>query len=68
MGGACDGGADGNTHNCQIEKGEGGAAFGDAALRWVSAARYRPAVRKGVPVAEPHHAFNITFKLNSDDE
>jgi protein TonB len=65
---ACDVGTDGNTHNCAIETVQGGAAFGSAALKWVQNARYRPAIHNGVPVAEPHHAFNITFKLNSDDE
>ena len=65
---ACDVGQDGATHNCAIQSVQGGAAFGDAALRWVRSARYRPAVHNGVPVAELHHAFNITFKLNNDDE
>ncbi len=65
---ACDVGVDGLTHNCAIQTVLGGAAFGRAALQWVRAARYRPAVHNGVPVPEAHHAFNITFKLNNDDQ
>ena len=64
----CDVEPTGTTSGCAVQSVQGGAAFGEAALRWVQQARYRPAVHNGVPVREAHHAFNITFKLNNDEE
>jgi protein TonB len=57
--------ADGGTSNCTVGAVVGGAAFADSALAYVKAARYKPAIKNGVPVAEPHHKFNIVFKLGS---
>jgi len=61
----CDVDADGGTSNCTVGAVVGGAAFADSALAYVKAARYKPAIKNGVPVAEPHHKFNIVFKLGS---
>jgi len=59
----CDVDTNGATSNCAVTCVVGGQPFADAALAYVTAARYSPAVRNGVPVAEPHHKFSITFKL-----
>jgi protein TonB len=61
----CDVDADGATSNCAVGQVQGGQAFADAALNYVRQARYKPAIKNGVPVAEPHHRFNISFKLGN---
>jgi protein TonB len=61
----CDVDADGATSNCVVGNVAGGQVFADAALAYVKAARYKPAIKNGVPVAEPHHTFNIIFKLGN---
>jgi len=61
----CDVDADGATSNCVVGNVVGGAAFSEAALAWVKLQRYKPAIRNGVPIAEPHHKFNIVFKLGN---
>src|SRR6201996_3573847 len=61
----CDVDADGATSNCVVGNVSGGQVFADAALAYVKAARYKPAIKNGVPVAEPHHTFNIIFKLGN---
>ena len=59
----CDVDADGGTSNCVVDQVQGGQPFADAALSYVNAAHYKPAIRNGVPVSEPRHKFNIAFKL-----
>ena len=61
----CDVDAEGTTSNCVVGNVVGGAAFSDAALAWVKLQRYKPAIRNGVAIAEPHHKFNIVFKLGN---
>jgi len=61
----CDVDADGGTSNCSVGAIDGGQVFADAALAYVKAARYKPAIKNGVPIAEPHHKFNIVFKLGN---
>jgi len=61
----CDVDPDGKTSNCTVTSVVGGQVFADAALEWVKAARYKPAIKNGAPVAEPHHTFNIIFKLGN---
>ena len=61
----CDVDADGGTSNCTVGAIVGGQAFADSALAYVKAARYKPAIKNGVPVPEPHHKFNIVFKLGN---
>ena len=61
----CDVGADGSTSNCVVTGVTGGQSFADSALAWVKTARYKPAIRNGVAIAEPHHTFNIVFKLSN---
>jgi periplasmic protein TonB len=63
----CDVQADGRTTNCQISSVSGGSDFATAAMEYVTHARYRPAMHNGQPVPEPHHTFNITFKLGNDE-
>jgi protein TonB len=60
---ACDVDTDGATSNCAVIAALGGDAFAEAAMAYVQRARYRPAVRNGVPVREQHHKFSITFRL-----
>ena len=59
----CDVDTDGGTSNCAVTAAIGGSAFTDAAMAYVQQARYKPAVRNGVPVKEPHHTFHIIFAL-----
>jgi protein TonB len=61
----CDVDVDGATSNCVVGSVTGGQAFADAALAYVRQARYKPAIRNGVPVPEPHHTFDIVFKLGN---
>lgn len=62
---ACTVQTDGTTRDCVVLDYTGGAAFADAALDYVSHARFRPAMHDGVPVEEKRHRWTIAFKLNS---
>jgi len=62
----CDVDVEGNTAGCIIAMIDGSKPFGDAALEFVHAAKYRPAMLDGVPIAEPAHIFNIRFALADD--
>jgi protein TonB len=59
----CDVDTNGSTSNCTVTSATGGTAFAEAALAYVQQCRYKPAVRNGVPVKEPHHTFHIIFTL-----
>jgi protein TonB len=56
--------AAGRTSQCAVVDHHGSPQFTDAALTYVSGARYSPATHNGQPVAEPHHRFHIEFKLS----
>ncbi|GGF19889.1 hypothetical protein GCM10011611_27340 [Aliidongia dinghuensis] len=60
---SCDVDADGTTRNCAVTSAQGGSAFSEAALAYVERARYKPAIRNGVPIKEPHHTFHIIFSI-----
>lgn len=60
---ACDVDTDGGTSNCAVIAAVGGDAFAEAAMAYVQRARYKPAIRNGVPVREQHHTFSIIFRL-----
>src|SRR5580658_2050202 len=60
----CDVDIDGKTSNCTVINTVGGAAFSDAALDWVSKAKYSPRIEHGVPVKAVHHKLVVNFKLN----
>lgn len=62
----CDVDVLGNTTGCIVAMIDGSKPFGDAALEFVHTAKYRPAMRDGVPIAEPAHIFNIRFALADD--
>jgi protein TonB len=50
-------GIDGVVRGCRVVTSEGGPRFTEAVLDWLigpHAARYRPALRNGVPVPEAH--------------
>jgi protein TonB len=64
VGVTCDVDVSGRTSNCAVTSVSGGSSFARAAMSYVESARYRPAIRGGVPVPESHHTFRITFKLN----
>jgi len=63
----CDVDVQGATSDCVVTKVEGSMIFADAALAFVRSARYKPAVRDGIPVKEPHHVFTIKFVLDPLD-
>ena len=60
---SCDVDATGATSNCAVTGSTGGDTFAEAALAYVQQARYKPAIRNGVPAREPHHTFHIIFTL-----
>ncbi|GGF21641.1 hypothetical protein GCM10011611_29640 [Aliidongia dinghuensis] len=62
----CDISAEGNTEGCIVNMIDGSRLFGDAALEFVRAAKYRPAMRDGTPVPEIAHTFTIRFDLADD--
>ena len=53
---------DGLTKDCFVSKSTT-QSFAEAALEFVSKARYKPATRNGVPVEVYHHKFHIVFSL-----
>lgn len=55
--------ATGSTSNCVVVNSVGGSTFAQAALDYVSKAKYRPRVRNGVAVSEEHHRIHINFTL-----
>lgn len=57
---------DGRTNSCNVVEAKGGQSFKEEALRYVAAARYRPATRNGVPVREMNHRLTISFKLGAE--
>ena len=52
----------GQAEDCIVTKATN-AEFSEAARTYIAHARYRPAVRDGVPVAVAHHGIAIRFKL-----
>ena len=60
----CDVDVSGRTSNCSVRSFTGGQAFVTSALDYVHRARYRPAMRNGVPVKELHTVYIIRFKLD----
>ncbi len=62
---SCDIEPDGSTSGCKVVESKGGSSFKAEALRYVNAARYRPATRKGTPVREKNHLLTVSFKLEA---
>ncbi|MBQ5469997.1 MAG: energy transducer TonB [Acetobacter sp.] len=60
----CDVDTTGKTSNCSVRSFTGGQAFVTSALDYVHRARYRPAMRNGVPVKELHKVYIIRYKLD----
>ncbi|MFT8472210.1 energy transducer TonB [Acetobacter persici] len=61
---ACDVETTGMTSNCSVQSVQGGQSFAQAALDYVHKARYRPAMKNGVPVKELHKVYVIRFRLD----
>ena len=59
----CDVDETGRTSGCATIAHQGSNLFVEAALAYVMATRYSPAMHNGVAVTEPHHRFHIEFKL-----
>jgi periplasmic protein TonB len=59
----CDVDTEGKTSNCSVISSTGGSAFSDAAMEYVTRAKYAPEIQHGVPV-KVRHKWTITFKLN----
>lgn len=57
----------GATSDCVILKIVGPMTFAEAATAFVKGARYRPAIRGGMPVAELNHYFAIKFVIGPLD-
>jgi protein TonB len=59
----CDVDTEGKTSNCAVVNSSGGSAFADAAMEYVTKAKYSPKIEHGVAV-KARHKWTITFKLN----
>ncbi|MDI2091717.1 energy transducer TonB [Commensalibacter oyaizuii] len=53
----------GETSDCKIERSSGEKSFDSEALSYVSKARFRPAMRNGIPVTEYNHRYAVRFSL-----
>jgi len=59
----CDVDTEGKTSNCAVVSSTGGGSFSDAAMEYVTHAKYAPKIEHGVAVTA-RHKWTITFKLN----
>jgi protein TonB len=59
----CDVDTDGKTSNCSVTNSSGGSSFSEAAMEYVTKAKYSPEIQHGVAV-KVRHKWTITFKLN----